>query len=223
MDFVKTTFYFKEKVIQQNSNINSKLPKAEHIVNERIPYNKVFVIDENGEKIGVMLKAEAIEKAKESNMDLVLIALDNNRPITRIMDYGKFKYDKKKKNKLNKEKQSQTTNREIRLTPLIGDHDLKTKAKKAREFILDNARVKVSVKFRGREKTRTELGTEILDKFFAMVEDVAKITKPAMMVNDKFLDMFIEKDSKKVKSFNNSNKEDEDKIKEGEDNAKNED
>ena len=223
MDFVKTTFYFKEKVIQQNSNINSKLPKAEHIVNERIPYNKVFVIDENGEKIGVMLKTEAIEKAKESNMDLVLIALDNNRPITRIMDYGKFKYDKKKKNKLNKEKQSQTTNREIRLTPLIGDHDLKTKAKKAREFILDNARVKVSVKFRGREKTRTELGTEILDKFFAMVEDVAKITKPAMMVNDKFLDMFIEKDSKKVKSINNSNKEDEDKIKEGEDNAKNED
>ncbi|VEU56014.1 translation initiation factor IF-3 [Metamycoplasma orale] len=223
MDFVKTTFYFKEKVIQQNSNINSKLPKAEYIVNERIPYNKVFVIDENGEKIGVMLKTEAIEKAKESNMDLVLIALDNNRPITRIMDYGKFKYDKKKKNKLNKEKQSQTTNREIRLTPLIGDHDLKTKAKKAREFILDNARVKVSVKFRGREKTRTELGTEILDKFFAMVEDVAKITKPAMMVNDKFLDMFIEKDSKKVKSFNNSNKEDEDKIKEGEDNAKNED
>ena len=223
MDFVKTTFYFKEKVIQQNSNINSKLPKAEHIVNERIPYNKVFVIDENGEKIGVMLKTEAIEKAKESNMDLVLIALDNNRPITRIMDYGKFKYDKKKKNKLNKEKQSQTTNREIRLTPLIGDHDLKTKAKKAREFILDNARVKVTVKFRGREKTRTELGTEILDKFFAMVEDVAKITKPAMMVNDKFLDMFIEKDSKKVKSFNNSNKEDEDKIKEGEDNAKNED
>lgn len=223
MDFVKTTFYFKEKVIQQNSNINSKLPKAEHIVNERIPYNKVFVIDENGEKIGVMLKTEAIEKAKESNMDLVLIALDNNRPITRIMDYGKFKYDKKKKNKLNKEKQSQTTNREIRLTPLIGDHDLKTKAKKAREFILDNARVKVSVKFRGREKTRTELGTEIFDKFFAMVEDVAKITKPAMMVNDKFLDMFIEKDSKKVKSFNNSNKEDEDKIKEGEDNAKNED
>ena len=223
MDFVKTTFYFKEKVIQQNSNINSKLPKAEHIVNERIPYNKVFVIDENGEKIGVMLKTEAIEKAKESNMDLVLIALDNNRPITRIMDYGKFKYDKKKKNKLNKEKQSQTTNREIRLTPLIGDHDLKTKAKKAREFILDNARVKVSVKFRGREKTRTELGTDILDKFFAMVEDVAKITKPAMMVNDKFLDMFIEKDSKKVKSFNNSNKEDEDKIKEGEDNAKNED
>ncbi|WP_232017768.1 translation initiation factor IF-3 [Metamycoplasma orale] len=199
------------------------MPKAEYIVNERIPYNKVFVIDENGEKIGVMLKTEAIEKAKESNMDLVLIALDNNRPITRIMDYGKFKYDKKKKNKLNKEKQSQTTNREIRLTPLIGDHDLKTKAKKAREFILDNARVKVSVKFRGREKTRTELGTEILDKFFAMVEDVAKITKPAMMVNDKFLDMFIEKDSKKVKSFNNSNKEDEDKIKEGEDNAKNED
>ncbi len=145
-----------------------------------------------------MTKEEAISKASEEKMDLVLIALDENRPITRIMDYGKFKYDKKKKQKLNKEKQTVTINREIRLTPLIGEHDLKTKAKKAKEFILDGNRVKVSVKFRGRERTRTDLGDEILNKFFALVEDVAKITKVPTLQNDRFLDMFIEKDKKKV-------------------------
>jgi translation initiation factor IF-3 len=145
-----------------------------------------------------MTKEEAISKASEEKMDLVLIALDENRPITRIMDYGKFKYDKKKKQKLNKEKQTVTINREIRLTPLIGEHDLKTKAKKAKEFILDGNRVKVSVKFRGRERTRTDLGDEILNKFFSLVEDVAKITKAPTLQNDRFLDMFIEKDKKKV-------------------------
>lgn len=145
-----------------------------------------------------MTKEEAISKAFEEKMDLVLIALDENRPITRIMDYGKFKYDKKKKQKLNKEKQTVTVNREIRLTPLIGEHDLKTKAKKAKEFILDGNRVKVSVKFRGRERTRTDLGDEILNKFFALVEDVAKITKAPTLQNNRFLDMFIEKDKKKV-------------------------
>lgn len=218
----KTTFYYfiKELVIQSTDNKNSRLPKAEHVINQRIPYKKVFVFDQNNEKLGVMSKEEAIAKAQESNMDLVLIALDNNRPITKILDYGKFKYDKKKKQKANKEKQSVTTNREIRLTPLIGDNDLKTKAKKAREFILNGDRVKISVKFRGRERSRTDLGNEILDKFFAMVEDVAKVSKAATLQNDRFLDMYIEKDKKKVEALKTNNKEKE--VNEGETDAKNE-
>ena len=218
----KTTFYYfiKELVIQSTDNKNSRLPKAEHVINRHIPYKKVFVFDQNNEKLGVMSKEEAIAKAQESNMDLVLIALDNNRPITKILDYGKFKYDKKKKQKANKEKQSVTTNREIRLTPLIGDNDLKTKAKKAREFILNGDRVKISVKFRGRERSRTDLGNEILDKFFAMVEDVAKVSKAATLQNDRFLDMYIEKDKKKVEALKTNNKEKE--VNEGETDAKNE-
>lgn len=218
----KTTFYYfiKELVIQSTDNKNSRLPKAEHVINQYIPYKKVFVFDQNNEKLGVMSKEEAIAKAQESNMDLVLIALDNNRPITKILDYGKFKYDKKKKQKANKEKQSVTTNREIRLTPLIGDNDLKTKAKKAREFILNGDRVKISVKFRGRERSRTDLGNEILDKFFAMVEDVAKVSKAATLQNDRFLDMYIEKDKKKVEALKTNNKEKE--VNEGETDAKNE-
>ncbi|AWX43005.1 translation initiation factor IF-3 [Metamycoplasma cloacale] len=186
----------------QNEN---KSPKSEHVVNNAIPFKKVFVIGPDGEKIGVLSKDEALDKAAEYNMDLVLIALENNKPIVRIMDYGKFKYDKKKKQKAVKEKQAVTLNREIRLTPLIGDHDLETKARKAREFILEGNRVKISVKFRGRERSRTDLGEEILNKFFTLVEDVAKISKEATLQNDRFLDMYIEKDKRKVEALKNNN------------------
>jgi len=92
--------------------------------------------------------------------------------------------------------------------------------KKAREFILNGDRVKISVKFRGRERSRTDLGNEILDKFFAMVEDVAKVSKAATLQNDRFLDMYIEKDKKKVEALKTNNKEKE--VNEGETDAKNE-
>lgn len=186
-----------------NNNQTNRKPKSEHVINNAIPYKKVFVLGPSGEKIGVLTKEEALEKASEYNMDLVLIAIENNKPIVRILDYGKFKYDKKKRQKEVKEKQAVTVNREIRLTPLIGDHDLKTKANKTREFILDGNRVKVSVKFRGRERARIELGEEILKKFFALIEDVAKISKEAALVNDRFLDMYVEKDKRKVDTLTN--------------------
>lgn len=186
-----------------NNNQTNRKPKSEHVINNAIPYKKVFVLGPTGEKIGVLTKEEALEKASEYNMDLVLIAIENNKPIVRILDYGKFKYDKKKRQKEVKEKQAVTVNREIRLTPLIGDHDLKTKANKTREFILDGNRVKVSVKFRGRERARIELGEEILKKFFALIEDVAKISKEATLVNDRFLDMYVEKDKRKVDTLTN--------------------
>ncbi|WP_258528471.1 translation initiation factor IF-3 [Metamycoplasma hominis] len=186
-----------------NNNQTNRKPKSEHVINNAIPYKKVFVLGPTGEKIGVLTKEEALEKASEYNMDLVLIAIENNKPIVRILDYGKFKYDKKKRQKEVKEKQAVTVNREIRLTPLIGDHDLKTKANKTREFILDGNRVKVSVKFRGRERARIELGEEILKKFFSLIEDVAKISKEATLVNDRFLDMYVEKDKRKVDTLTN--------------------
>lgn len=186
---------------------NQRKPKSEHVINKEIPYKKVFVLGPEGEKIGVLTKQEALAKAAELKMDLVLIAIEQNKPIARILDYGKFKYDKKKKQKAVKEKQSVTINREIRLTPLIGDHDLATKARKAREFILEGNRVKVSVKFRGRERARTELGEDILNRFFSMLEDVAKISKEPTLLNDRFLDMYIEKDKRKVESLNKQNNE----------------
>ncbi|WP_373422491.1 translation initiation factor IF-3 [Mycoplasma zalophi] len=192
--------FIKEILIQSNQKQfqKDKRPKSEHVLNNDIPYKKVFVLDSNGEKIGVLDKKEAIEMAKADKMDLVLISIANNKPITKILDYGKFKYERKKKAKETKEKQAVTINREVRLTVNIGDHDLQTKARKAKEFLLNGDRVKVSLKFRGREMIRPEIGQEVINKFYSYVEDVAKISKEATLVNDRFLDMYLEKDKKKV-------------------------
>ncbi|QJG67284.1 translation initiation factor IF-3 [Mycoplasma phocoenae] len=186
------------------------------MLNHDIPFPKVFVTDEDGTKIGVLSKAEAIELAKSQKKDLVLISMVDNKPITRILDYGKFKYNRKKKAKEAKEKQSVTVNREVRLTVNIGDHDLNTKARKAREFILNGDRVKVSLKFRGREMMRPEIGQEVIQKFYACVEDIAKISKEATLINDRFLDMYLEKDKKKVQILEKQTKE------QGDNDAKNE-
>ncbi|MGY6172100.1 translation initiation factor IF-3 [Candidatus Mycoplasma pogonae] len=174
------------------------------MVNEAIPFPKVFVIDQNNEKIGVMEINAAVELARESKMDLVLISVDNSsgkpKPITRVMDYGKFKYDRKKRQKEAKEKQTFIQNREIRLTPRINDNDIITKAKKAREFLLEGDRVKVSLKFRGREVVHPEIGMAVIEKFFEQVKDIAKMSKePAQ--TDRFLDMHLELDKKKKASL----------------------
>nr|WP_027334117.1 translation initiation factor IF-3 [Mycoplasma elephantis] len=193
-------------------------PKAEHTLNEFIPYKKVFVIDENNEKIGVMERDAAIAMAKEKRMDLVLINIQPN-PIAKILDYGKFKYNRKKKAKEVKEKQTNIQNRQVRLTPLIGDHDLQTKARKAREFLLNGDRIKVSLKFRGRELTRQELGHETLNRFFLLVEDIAEIAKEATLTQDRFLDLQIQPSKVKIAKFLKEQKNTEMEK----DNAKNED
>lgn len=177
------------------------------MVNENIPFSKLFVIDSNNEQIGVLSREEAIDMARDQKMDIVVISVDNSsgkpKPIAKIMNYGKFKYERKKKQKEQKEKQTFTTNREIRLTLAINIHDIKTKAKKAREFILDGDRVKISLKLRGRENTRPELGHEVLRKFYEFIEPISKITKEAQQ-NANFLDMYVERDKKKLPHLTSS-------------------
>lgn len=174
----------------------------------------MFVIGPEGEQIGVLTKKEALEKAQELKMDLVLISI-NPKPIAKILDYGKFKYVRKKRQKEEKSKQTRIENRQIRLTPLIGDNDIKIKAKKAREFILDGDYVKISLKFRGREAQRPELGHEVLNKFYKEVEDIASIAKEPIL-NGRFLDMFLQQDKKKIIASNKENQKGENN------NAKNE-
>lgn len=133
-------------------------------------------------------------------MDLVLISVDP-KPIARILDYGKFKYDRKKKQKENKEKQTTIQNREIRLTPMIGENDLLTKSKKAREFLLKGDRIKVSVKLRGREIGRKDLGENVLNKFFTQVENIADKTTEPKLVNERFLDMNLQPNKIKIAKY----------------------
>lgn len=139
------------------------------------------------------------------------------------MDYGKFKYDRKKKQKEIKEKQTNVQNREVRLTPLIGENDLMVKSKKAREFLLKGDRIKVSLKLRGREIGRKDLALATLEKFFKTLEDIAEITKEAKLVNDRFLDMNLQPNKQKIaKYLKELNSDKQKEAKEGENNAKDE-
>ncbi|AKU80147.1 translation initiation factor IF-3 [Spiroplasma turonicum] len=160
-------------------------------VNKDIRARQILVIDQDGQKIGPLNKFEALKMAEEQGLDLMQVGMqDNSTAIAKILDYGKHKYEQKRKQRENKKNQVKVENKEIRLTVGIGEHDLDTKARKAREFLEAGDRVKVSLKFKGREITYQELGKETLNKFFAKVEDLAKVEKDAKL-NTRFLDMYI--------------------------------
>ncbi len=187
--------FYKENIIRI---AKQHKPRQEHIVNDKIRFPRVFVIDENGEKLGVIESKKAIFSAKQKGLDLVIISSKSALPVAKIMDYGRFKYKRKKHLKGEKQKQTIINNREVRLTPLIGVHDLNTKARKAREFILRGDRVKVSLKFKGRELARKDLGFEMMNKFYALIEDIAKIDKEPKLNAHRFLDMYVIQDKAKT-------------------------
>jgi len=130
--------------------------------------------------LGVMETAEAMTIATEAGMDLVEVAADARPPVCRIMDYGKFKYEQKKKLTKNT-KQHQTQLKEIRLRPKIGDHDIEFKMKKARDFLKHHDKVKLTVMFKGRENAHHDRGRDILNGIVADLEDIAKLEKPPSM------------------------------------------
>lgn len=141
------------------------------LVNEKVPFSELLVIDQNGTKLGVMSKKDALSLAKEQGLDLLVVSPNSNPPVSKILDYGRHKYQLQKQDRENKKRQNIIHNREIRITTNIGEHDLEFKAKKAIEFLKDGDRVKISLKFRGREISRKEYGRETLMKFYEMVQD----------------------------------------------------
>lgn len=141
--------------------------------------------------MGMFTSADAQKRADEEGLDLVLLSPDANPPVCRIMDYSKYKYDQVKKQKEAKKNAKTVSVKEVRLSPTIEKHDLETKARSAIKFINNKDKVKVSIRFRGREMAHTNLGKDVLDEFFTLVEDVAQITsKPKM--EGRSLVMFIE-------------------------------
>ncbi|QBQ07445.1 translation initiation factor IF-3 [Spiroplasma gladiatoris] len=169
---------------------NNKSAKTE-FVNKEIRARQVLIINEDGSKIGPINKFEAIKLAEEQGLDLFQVGMqDNQTAIAKILDFGKHKYEQKRKIRENKKNQVKVENKEIRLTVGIGDHDMDTKARKAREFLQEGDRVKISLKFKGREIAYQEFGLETLKKFYAKIEDIAKIEKEAKL-NTRFLDMYV--------------------------------
>jgi translation initiation factor IF-3 len=137
----------------------------------RIP--QVRVIDEEGNQLGVMPTPKALEMAQERGLDLVEVAPMAAPPVTRFLDFGQYKYELTKKEKENKRRQRSVTFKEVRLSPKIGTGDFTTKLHRAIEFLEDGDRIKVTVRFRGRELTHPELGRNLLLKFTEAVKDHA--------------------------------------------------
>ena len=139
--------------------------KQELPVNEQIRAREVQVIDEQGEKKGVMNLNDALDLAYNKKLDLVLVAPNAQPPVCKIMNYGKYKFEQAKKEKEAKKKQKVFELKEIRITPNIEQHDFEFKVKNARKFIEDGNKVKITVRFRGRELNYVKLGEANLNKF----------------------------------------------------------
>lgn len=148
-----------------------------HQINEEIVDSEIRLISEDGEQLGIMSGAEALKIAEEHEMDLVKIAPNSNPPVCRIMDYGKFRFEQTKKEKEAKKNQHVIDIKEIRMGPSIGDNDFLTKLKNGMKFLADGDRLKVSVRFRGREMAHTEIGEELLKNFAEKCAEIAILDK----------------------------------------------
>ena len=151
--------------------------KQELPINEQIRAKEVQLIGENGEKLGVIPFNEALDKAIDKNLDLVLVAPNGNPPVCKIMNYGKYKFEQAKKEKESKKKQKTLELKEIRVTPNIEEHDFGFKSKNARKFIEDGNKVKITVRFRGREVNNVKAGEAVLKKFIEALEEVCVVEK----------------------------------------------
>ena len=155
--------------------------KQELPINEQIRAKDVQVIDETGEKKGIMNINDALDLAYDKKMDLVLVSPNLDIPVCKIMNYGKYKFEQSKKEKEAKKKQKISELKEIRITPNIEQHDFEFKAKNIRKFIEDGNKVKITVRFRGRELNYVKLGEEALNKFIDNLSDIATPDKKAIL------------------------------------------
>ena len=157
------------------------ISKDQTQINSLIRDKEVRLIDADGTMIGVVSAREAQLKANEKELDLVKISPNANPPVCKIMDYGKFLYEQNKRDKEAKKKQTVIEMKELRLSAKIEDHDFDFKAKNAMKFLEDGDKVKISIRFRGREITYSKLGREVLEKFAETIKDYGKVEKPPTM------------------------------------------
>lgn len=167
-DVIIRTFIFPEVLTIAN---------AVHQINEEILDKEVRLIGDQGEQLGIMSAQEALKIATERELDLVKIAPGSNPPVCKVMDYGKFRFEQTKKEKEAKKNQRVIEIKEIRMSPGIGENDFNTKLKNGQKFLSDGDRVKVSVRFRGREMAHTEIGEQLLKDFAAKCADIATLDK----------------------------------------------
>ena len=152
---------------------------SELFINEQIKDKEVRVIGSDGEQLGIMSSKEALKMAQDAGVDLIKIAPTAKPPVCKITDYGKYRYEQIRREKEAKKKQHVTEVKEIRLSPNIDANDLKTKANQARKFLSKGDKVKVNLRFRGRELAHVDATKHILDEFAEALSDCAQVDKPA--------------------------------------------
>ena len=155
--------------------------KQELPINGQIRAREVQLIGDEGEKLGVVSLKEALEIAEEKKLDLVLVAPNSKPPVCKIMNYGKHKFEQAKREKESKKKQKALELKEIRVTPNIEEHDFGFKSKNARKFLEDGNKVKITVRFRGREVNYAKMGEEVLNKFIEALGEVSTVEKKPVL------------------------------------------
>ena len=173
MDSLPIHFFFEQNqiIIWRYKTI------SELMINEQIKDKEVRLIGPDGEQLGIVSSREALKRAEEAELDLVKIAPKAKPPVCKIIDYGKYKYEQTRKEKLAKKKQKVIDVKEVRMSPNIDTNDLNTKINHAKKFLAKGARVKVTLRFRGRELAHVNASKYILDDFAKALEDVATIDK----------------------------------------------
>ena len=177
-------------------------------VNEEIRASEIRVVDADGSQLGIMKTQDARKLAFEKGLDLVEIAPGAEPPVCRIMDFGKFRFEKEKKKKEAKKKQQKIDIKEIQLSCRIDTHDFETKLNHARKFLTAGNKVKVSVRFKGREMNHTSIGLDIINKLGEACLDIGVIEKPAALDGRQMLMFLAPKTASATKPKKEKNKED---------------
>jgi translation initiation factor IF-3 len=172
------------------------LAGKEQRINEMIQVREVRLIDQEGTQRGVVPTVEALQMARSAGVDLVEVSPNASPPVCKLLDYGKFRFEQEKKLRESKKKQKLVKLKEIRMQPKIEVHDLTFKTKHIREFLEEGYKVKVTIRFRGRELAHTELGRQVLDRVQEMLGDSFSVDKLPQM-EGRMMSMFISPRSKK--------------------------
>ncbi|MDE6289688.1 MAG: translation initiation factor IF-3 [Ureaplasma sp.] len=167
--------------------------KSNVMLNEKIKYNTLFVIDENGENLGEMPTSKALDMARNKSLDLLVIAVQQSKVIAKILDYGKFKFEQQRKQKENKKNQIIAKVKEIKVKPLIGDHDLSVKVEHAKKWLSQSNKVKFVIEAKGRMSTKSEFITALYDKFIGLLGDGINIVQANKQINSFRYETIIER------------------------------
>ena len=157
------------------------ISKQVHELNENIGDKEIRLIGAAGEQLGIMAPAQALRIAEEQNLDLVKISPQAKPPVCKLMNYGKFRFEQSKREKEARKNQHVVEIKEIRMSPGIDIGDFNTKLRNAQKFITDGNRVKVSVRFRGREMAHTDIGRDLLTRFAGQCAEIANLDRPAKL------------------------------------------